>query len=115
MNPITYEADKIDDIIQNEVDFVSTRLNAGNDHPPNYDTENCSTVQNENRSPYLEKLIDWENLASCLLSIRDEDGLKNRGIKLTLKPVSAFGEEHLEYLIICKGNTYPHPLKAGLE
>ena len=32
VNQITYEADKIDDIIQNEVDFVSTRLNAGNDH-----------------------------------------------------------------------------------
>ena len=63
VNPMFVEADKIDDIIQNEVDFVNTRLNAGNDHAPNYDTENCFTVQNENRSPYLEKLIDWENLS----------------------------------------------------
>ena len=37
---------------------------------------------------------------------------KNRGIKLTLKQVSAFGEEHLEYLILCEGNNLPSSVEG---
>ena len=36
-----------------------------------------------------------------------KDGIEKSSIKLTLKPVSAFGEEHLEYLILCEGNNLP--------